>query len=221
MTEELSEDLKAKTHSLQIDQDCVQAARSMGMATFHAPCKEPSSEEYNRTPLGFYASHPETQEHRRQLETVARIRLAKKKEEEAQLHMGACSPNACETERGWGRNDKMKRRRKRKQKKRKKKRKQKKKKKKKTKNRRRRKNNKTINLQEIKNRGSSFCSYYKNTLLLDKKNRLHNITKHVLSGIFFCSFGLQCEGKWASHSHYSGTLETVPANLTRASTQCQ
>mmetsp|Transcript_47905 Transcript_47905/g.111751 ORF Transcript_47905/g.111751 Transcript_47905/m.111751 type:complete len:500 (+) Transcript_47905:68-1567(+) len=81
--EDLLEDLKVKTHSLHIDQDCVQAARTMGMATFHAPCEEPASEECNRTPSGMYASHPETQEHRRQLETVMKSRQAKKKEEQA------------------------------------------------------------------------------------------------------------------------------------------
>mmetsp|Transcript_750 Transcript_750/g.1580 ORF Transcript_750/g.1580 Transcript_750/m.1580 type:complete len:501 (-) Transcript_750:181-1683(-) len=81
--EDLMEDLKVKTHSLHIDQDCVQAARTMGMATFHPPCEEPASAECHRTPSGIYASHPETQEHRRQLETVTRTRQAKKKEEQA------------------------------------------------------------------------------------------------------------------------------------------
>jgi len=84
----LMEDLKMKTHALHIDLDCVQAASSMGKQTFHAPCEElqePTSASLPASPASVrYSNHPEEQENRRQIDTMDRLRRAKKREEEAQ-----------------------------------------------------------------------------------------------------------------------------------------
>jgi len=78
---ELMEDLKVKTHALQIDQDCVQAASNMNRyrrGHHDAPCDELLN------PGSMGGDHPEQQEGGRKLDMMDRIRCAKQREEEAQ-----------------------------------------------------------------------------------------------------------------------------------------
>jgi len=81
---ELLEDLKAKTHALHIDQDCVQTASTMGRHTFHPTCEADVSQPTTNLPVSVsYTNHPVEQEAARQVETMNRVRRAKKREEEA------------------------------------------------------------------------------------------------------------------------------------------
>lgn len=81
--EALLQDLQSKTQSLHVDLDCVQTSASMGAVTVHAPCEGAGNPELHRSAVSMYASMPEQQEHRRQLDAVARMRFAKKREEAA------------------------------------------------------------------------------------------------------------------------------------------
>jgi tektin-3 len=76
----LKHDLQVKSKAMAIDQDCIQAAHSWGTMTRHAPL-EAASEENSSLPVAIlYSNRHEEQEHRRQYDTVNRVKAAKKQE---------------------------------------------------------------------------------------------------------------------------------------------
>jgi len=81
----LKHDLQVKSKAMAIDADCVQAADSWGMQTRHAPLADAATEESSSLPVAIlYSNRHEEQEHRRQYDTVNRVKAAKKLEAAAE-----------------------------------------------------------------------------------------------------------------------------------------
>jgi len=100
----LKHDLQVKSKALLIDQDCLQAADSWGTRTFHAPLQEAATEEKSSLPVAIlYSNRHEEQEHRRQYDTINRVKAAKRQEvaakelREESVNVMKSTASACNT----------------------------------------------------------------------------------------------------------------------------